>query len=81
MIYYYRLFSLKNLFGLLGHSQYLTKPLVLLAASGSVAAIKFSNLCHCFSEWAEVKAVAWKSSLSFVDKPSLPQDVTLSLYR
>ncbi|PPS14373.1 hypothetical protein GOBAR_AA06212 [Gossypium barbadense] len=29
------------------------KPRVLLAASGSVAAIKFGNLCHCFSEWAE----------------------------
>ncbi|CAH2036138.1 unnamed protein product [Thlaspi arvense] len=53
------------------------KPRILLAASGSVAAIKFSNLCHCFSEWAEVKAVASKSSLSFLDKPSLPQEVTL----
>lgn len=53
------------------------KPRILLAASGSVAAIKFSNLCHCFSEWAEVKAVASKASLNFVDKPSLPQDVTL----
>jgi phosphopantothenoylcysteine decarboxylase len=53
------------------------KPRILLAASGSVASIKFSNLCHCFSEWAEVKAVASKSSLNFVDKPSLPQNVTL----
>ncbi|EOA36423.1 hypothetical protein CARUB_v10010940mg [Capsella rubella] len=52
------------------------KPRILLAASGSVAAIKFSNLCHCFSEWADVKAVASKSSLNFVDKPSLPQNVT-----
>ncbi|ESQ30670.1 hypothetical protein EUTSA_v10012360mg, partial [Eutrema salsugineum] len=50
------------------------KPRILLAVSGKVAAIKFSNLCHCSSEWAEVKAVASKSSLSFVDKPSLPQN-------
>lgn len=53
------------------------KPRVLLAASGSVAAIKFGNLCHCFSEWAEVRAVASKSSLHFLDKLSLPQEVTL----
>ncbi|VFR02918.1 unnamed protein product [Cuscuta campestris] len=53
------------------------KPRILLAASGSVAAIKFSNLCHCFSEWAEVKAVATKSSLHFIDKPSLPKNVAL----
>ncbi|KAG2315854.1 hypothetical protein Bca52824_018976 [Brassica carinata] len=33
------------------------KPRVLLAASGSVATIKFGNLCHCFTEWAEVRAV------------------------
>lgn len=39
------------------------KPRILLAASGSVAAIKFGNLCHCFSEWAEVKAVATRASL------------------
>ncbi|CAH9111388.1 unnamed protein product [Cuscuta europaea] len=53
------------------------KPRILLAASGSVAAIKFSNLCRCFSEWAEVKAVATQSSLHFIDKPSLPKDVVL----
>ncbi|KAL0361848.1 UNVERIFIED_CONTAM: Phosphopantothenoylcysteine decarboxylase [Sesamum radiatum] len=55
----------------------LRKPRILLAASGSVAAIKFANLCHCFSEWAEVKAVATKASLHFVDRVSLPKDVTL----
>ncbi|KAG8389695.1 hypothetical protein BUALT_Bualt01G0005500 [Buddleja alternifolia] len=53
------------------------KPRILLAASGSVAAIKFANLCHCFCEWAEVKAVATKASLHFIDRPSLPKDVTL----
>lgn len=53
------------------------KPRILLAASGCVAAIKFSNLCYCFSEWAEVKAVASKSSLNFVDIRSLPPNVTL----
>ncbi|KAK1294949.1 Phosphopantothenoylcysteine decarboxylase [Acorus calamus] len=53
------------------------KPRVLLAASGSVAAIKFGNLCHGFLEWADVKAVATKSSLHFIDKVSLPRDVIL----
>ncbi|KAJ4833331.1 Phosphopantothenoylcysteine decarboxylase, partial [Turnera subulata] len=53
------------------------KPRILLAASGSVAAIKFGNLCHCFSEWAEVKGVATKASLHFIDKASLPKDVVL----
>ncbi|KAL5998615.1 Phosphopantothenoylcysteine decarboxylase [Asimina triloba] len=53
------------------------KPRILLAASGSVAAIKFGSLCLSFSEWAEVKAVATKSSLHFIDKVSLPKDVIL----
>lgn len=34
------------------------KPQILLAATGSVATLRFSNLCHSFSPWAEVKAVA-----------------------
>lgn len=53
------------------------KPRILLAASGSVAAIKFGNLCHCFSEWAEVKAVATRPSLHFIDRAALPKDVVL----
>ncbi|KAF8390570.1 hypothetical protein HHK36_025097 [Tetracentron sinense] len=53
------------------------KPRILLAASGSVASIKFGNLCHSFSEWAEVRAVATKASLHFVDRASLPKDVVL----
>ncbi|XP_042488818.1 probable thymidylate synthase isoform X2 [Macadamia integrifolia] len=53
------------------------KPRILLGASGSVAAIKFGSLCHSFSEWAEVRAVATKASLHFIDKASLPKDVLL----
>lgn len=55
----------------------LRKPRILLAASGSVAAIKFGNLCSSFSDWAEVRAVATKASLHFIDRASLPKDVTL----
>lgn len=51
------------------------KPRIILAVSGSVAAIKFANLCHSFSEWAEIRAVATKSALHFIDKASLPKDV------
>jgi len=53
------------------------RPRILLAASGSVAAIKFGNLCCCFSEWAEVKAVATKSALHFIDKMTIPSDMVL----
>ena len=54
-----------------------SRPRVLLAASGSVAAIKFESLCRVFSEWAEVRAVATKSSLHFIERSSLPSDVIL----
>ncbi|XP_066167235.1 phosphopantothenoylcysteine decarboxylase isoform X1 [Oryza sativa Japonica Group] len=54
-----------------------SKPRVLLAASGSVAAIKFESLCRSFSEWAEVRAVATKASLHFIDRTSLPSNIIL----
>ncbi|KAH9328260.1 hypothetical protein KI387_000368, partial [Taxus chinensis] len=53
------------------------KPRIILAASGSVAAIKFGILAHALCEWAEVKAVATKSALHFIDKTSLPANVNL----
>ncbi|KAL2622620.1 hypothetical protein R1flu_002825 [Riccia fluitans] len=53
------------------------KPRILLAASGSVAAIKFGILAESLSDWAEVKAVATKSALHFVDKSALPPSVPL----
>eukprot|EP01018_Ginkgo_biloba_P018218 Gb_15595 [translate_table: standard] len=53
------------------------KPRIILAASGSVAAIKFGILAHSLSDWAEVKAVATKSALHFIDKTSLPGNVNL----
>ncbi|KAJ0623102.1 putative phosphopantothenoylcysteine decarboxylase [Helianthus annuus] len=53
------------------------KPRVLLAASGTVAAIKFGNLCSCFSYWVDVKAVATLPALHFIDKTTLSKDVIL----
>lgn len=53
------------------------KPRILLAASGSVAAIKFGNILHSFSEWADIRAVATKSSLHFIDKASIPKGVVI----
>ncbi|XP_039043666.1 probable phosphopantothenoylcysteine decarboxylase [Hibiscus syriacus] len=55
----------------------LRKPRILLAACGSVAAIKFAKICECFSDWAEVKAVATPASLRFIDIASLPKNVDL----
>eukprot|EP00249_Psilotum_nudum_P036966 c9144_g1_i1 orf=537-1181(+) len=53
------------------------KPRIILAASGSVAAIKFGILADSLSDWAEVKAVATKSALHFIDKVALPGSVKL----
>lgn len=53
------------------------KPRILLAASGSVASIKFGNLYHSFAEWADVRAVATRASLHFIDRASLPKDAVL----
>ncbi|KAL3845603.1 hypothetical protein ACJIZ3_003006 [Penstemon smallii] len=60
-----------------GSSSSYRKPRILLAASGSVAAIKFATLCQCFSEWAEVRAVATNASLHFIDVKALPRNVPL----
>uniref|UniRef100_A0A7N0UHS5 phosphopantothenoylcysteine decarboxylase n=1 Tax=Kalanchoe fedtschenkoi TaxID=63787 RepID=A0A7N0UHS5_KALFE len=57
--------------------QGLRKPRILLAASGSVAALKFELLCHCFSEWAEVRAVATPNALHFINRNTLPGNVLL----
>lgn len=53
------------------------KPRILLAACGSLAAMKFGHLCRCFSEWAEVKAVATEHALHFVDRNTLPSGMVL----
>lgn len=53
------------------------KPRILLAASGSVAALKFGILADSLSDWAEVRAVATKPALHFIDKRGLPASVKL----
>ncbi|CAL4952175.1 unnamed protein product [Urochloa decumbens] len=53
------------------------RPRVLLAASGSVAAIKFEGLCRSVAEWADVRAVATASALHFIDRASFPAAVPL----
>ncbi|KAJ1282158.1 hypothetical protein BS78_03G029200 [Paspalum vaginatum] len=53
------------------------RPRVLLAASGSVAAIKFEALCRSVAEWADVRAVATTSALHFIDRASFPSVVAL----
>lgn len=52
-------------------------PHILLAASGSVAAIKFPIIARCLSQWAEVKAVCTSSSLKFINKQTMPTEVPL----
>ena len=51
------------------------KPRVLLAACGCVAAVKFGLLCHCFIEWADIRAVVTQSSLRVIDRASIPNGV------
>ncbi|XP_027338337.1 probable phosphopantothenoylcysteine decarboxylase, partial [Abrus precatorius] len=53
------------------------KPRILLAACGSVAAVKLGLICSYFAEWAEIKVVVTKSSLRFIDKLTIPMDVFL----
>eukprot|EP00850_Spirogloea_muscicola_P011122 SM000068S20554 [mRNA] locus=s68:110779:112044:+ [translate_table: standard] len=53
------------------------RPRILLAASGSVAAIKFPILAESLSEWADVKAVVTEAALHFVDKQAVPCNVPL----
>ncbi|KAA0057780.1 putative phosphopantothenoylcysteine decarboxylase [Cucumis melo var. makuwa] len=53
------------------------RPRILLAACGSVAALKFRTICQCFSEWADVRAVATRAALFFIDRQSLPKNVFL----
>ncbi|BFI17118.1 phosphopantothenoylcysteine decarboxylase [Marchantia polymorpha subsp. ruderalis] len=53
------------------------RPRILLAASGSVASIKFGILAESLCDWADVKAVATKSALHFVDRSALPTSVPL----
>lgn len=53
------------------------KPHILLAACGSVAALKFQSICYGFCEWAEVRAVATRAALFFIDRTSLPKNVFL----
>ncbi|CAI7736554.1 unnamed protein product [Closterium sp. NIES-53] len=53
------------------------RPRVLLAASGSVAAIKFHIVARGLVEWAEVRAVSTRSALHFLDRPALPVEMPL----
>ncbi|CAI9761313.1 unnamed protein product [Fraxinus pennsylvanica] len=53
------------------------KTRILLAACGTVAATEFAKLCHCFAEWADVKAVVTQASLHFVDRATFPRNVRL----
>ncbi|KAL2330426.1 hypothetical protein Fmac_018007 [Flemingia macrophylla] len=52
-----------------------TKPRVILAACGCVAAAKFGVLCRCFIEWAEIRCLITKPSLRFIDRATIPNDV------
>jgi len=58
-----------------GSSVIRRRPRVLLAACGSVAAVKFGHVCRCFAEWAEVRAVVTKSSLRFISAQTFPTDI------
>lgn len=60
-----------------GGSQPPQRLRIILAASGSVAAIKFGILADSLSDWADVRAVATKPALHFIDKQSLSTNVKL----
>lgn len=49
------------------------KPRILLAACGTIDAVKFVHFCDCFAERAEVRAVVTKSS--FIGAQTFPRGV------
>ncbi|GBG78853.1 hypothetical protein CBR_g28078 [Chara braunii] len=53
------------------------RPHVLLAATGSVAAMKFAIVATGIAEFADVRTVATKSGLFFIDRSALPANVPL----
>ncbi|RDX62741.1 Phosphopantothenoylcysteine decarboxylase, partial [Mucuna pruriens] len=55
------------------------KPRILLAACGNGAAGRFGNICRCFTEWAEVKAVVTKSAVRLIPEHAFPKD-TVDIY-
>ncbi|KAJ7564438.1 hypothetical protein O6H91_02G017600 [Diphasiastrum complanatum] len=59
------------------HTSGSRKPRIVLAASGSVAAIKFGILAESLSEWADVKAVVTTPAMHFIDKATFPAHVKL----
>ncbi|KAL0405519.1 UNVERIFIED_CONTAM: putative phosphopantothenoylcysteine decarboxylase [Sesamum latifolium] len=58
-------------------TNYSRKPRILLAATGSVPAVKFSLICLQFCDFAEVNAVATRAALHFIDIASFPNNVAL----
>ncbi|KAF8041743.1 hypothetical protein BT93_A0369 [Corymbia citriodora subsp. variegata] len=53
----------------------LRKPRILVAACGCLGAAKFGQICCSFAEWAEVKAVATRAGLFFIDRATIPNGV------
>ncbi|XP_073318048.1 probable phosphopantothenoylcysteine decarboxylase isoform X2 [Primulina huaijiensis] len=53
------------------------RPRILLAACGTEAAVDFTYLCHCFSQWADVQAVATENATRFINVELLPPHVHL----
>lgn len=53
------------------------RPHILLAASGSVASIKFATIAQSLAEWGDVRAVCTQPALHFIDPRDLPAGVKL----
>ncbi|XP_030442819.1 probable phosphopantothenoylcysteine decarboxylase [Syzygium oleosum] len=53
------------------------KPRILVAACGCVGAAKLGQICRSFTDWAEVKAVATRAGLFFIDRATIPSAVNL----
>lgn len=53
------------------------KPRILVAACGCVGAATFGQICRSFTDWAEVKAVATRAGLFFIDRATIPSAVNL----
>ncbi|WIA34321.1 hypothetical protein OEZ86_012660 [Tetradesmus obliquus] len=57
------------------HSKELRPPRILLAATGSVAAIKVPQLCQLLQQLGEVKVASTKSAAYFFSQEQLPESL------
>jgi len=53
------------------------KPRILVGCCGCVEAARFRSVCECLVEWTEIRAVVTKTSLLFIPKQPISNNVII----